>query len=404
MTRVVVFRALMLGDLLCATPALRALRQGLPGARLSLVGLPWARALAARLDMVDEFIPFPGWPGLTEVPAPDLRVLSVFLAQLQSRGFDLAVQLHGSGSVVNPLVAAFGARQLAGFADAQAWVPPGEEERFAPWPAQGTEVERLLGLTDHLGLPRRGQQLDFPLQPRDREAARALLAPLRGQPYAVVHAGAQLPSRRWGDERFAAVADALAAEGLAVVLTGTAVEAGLTARVAQAMHAPALDLAGRTDLWTLGAVVDDAALVLCNDTGLSHVAAALRTPSVVVSSGGDAARWAPADRARHRVLWQGLPCRPCANLQCPIGHPCATGVAVDAVRVAVRRQLQAWPPGRSRQDVVGPLSPPAHAPAVRPAVIAVARAGAGSGAAPGPGAAGLPVSSPPQPAPVAVAG
>lgn len=339
--QVAVLRALMLGDLLCATPALRALRRGLPRARLVLVGLPWAQALAVRLGCVDDFVVLPGWPGLPEQPLADHATRRRFLAAMHARRFDWALQLHGSGAVVNPLVASWGARHHAGFATPGGWRPPADAANFADWPEHGTEVERLLVLTDHLGLPRRGQGLVFPLRDTDRDSAAALWRPLRGQPFAVVHPGAQLPSRRWPAARFAAVADALAEAGVGIVLTGSAAEAPLVRAVAQAMRHPALDLAGRTSLWGLGAVVERASLVLSNDTGVSHVAAALGTPSVVVASGSDVARWAPADTTLHRVLWQPAPCRPCGHAQCPEpGHPCATGVGVQAV---ARMALQALP-------------------------------------------------------------
>jgi ADP-heptose:LPS heptosyltransferase len=336
--RIAVFRALMLGDLLCAVPALRALRRGFPHARITLIGLPWTAELAERLDCVDGFIEFPGHPGLPE-KACDVRTLPAFFAAVQAQRFDLALQMHGSGPIVNPLVATFGARHSAGFVNAEAWRPDADAACYAPWPERGHEILRMLALTDWLGLPRDGTHLELPLRPADREAARALL-PRATAPgsYVCIHAGAQLPSRRWPIERFAAVANRLAALGETIVLTGTGPEAAQVAALSAAIEFPTINLAGRTSLWTLGALVEGAALVICNDTGLSHVAAAVGTPSVVVSSGSDVARWAPLDAARHRVLWQPMACRPCSHAVCPIGHGCATAIGVDEVLQAVAAQ------------------------------------------------------------------
>ena len=257
--RIVVFRALMLGDLLCAVPALRALRRGFPGASITLIGLPWAAALAERLSCVDRFIEFPGHPGLPERPC-DVRALPVFLAKVQAQRFDLALQLHGSGPIVNPLVATFGARHSAGFFNTEAWRPDEDAAFYAPWPQHGHEILRMLALTDWLGLPRDGTHLEFPLQPADREALCAIWpGAARPGSYVCIHAGAQLPSRRWPLERFAAVANRLAADGAQIVLTGTAQEAEQVAALSAAIEFPTVNLAGRTSLWTLGALIEGAA-------------------------------------------------------------------------------------------------------------------------------------------------
>ncbi|HJV64050.1 MAG TPA: glycosyltransferase family 9 protein [Albitalea sp.] len=328
--RIAVFRALVLGDMLCAVPALRALRHAWPEAELTLVGLPWAAELARRLPMVDRFIEFPGYPGLPETVA-DLGALPDFLRRMQQEDFDLLLQMHGSGHITNPLVAACGARHTAGFVEAGSYTP--EPGLFMPWPQQGHEVERLLMLVDHLGVPRCGSALEFPVTDTDRIELASLWPRAYGaQPYVCVHAGAQLPSRRWPPGRFAQVADAMAEHGFAVVLTGTGAEAPLAAEVQRAMHHRAIDLSGKTTLWTLGALIERASLLVCNDTGVSHVAAALGTRSVVVSSGADVTRWAPLDRERHQVLWHLVPCRPCSFAQCPYDdHPCAHGVSAARV-------------------------------------------------------------------------
>jgi ADP-heptose:LPS heptosyltransferase len=338
--RVAVFRALMLGDLLCAVPALRALKAGLPGASVCLVGLPWARQLAQRLACVDEFIDFPGHPGLPEV-ACDTRQWPDFLAQVQSRRFDLALQMHGSGEVVNPLVSLFGARCTAGFARPGVWRPPADEALYCEWPDQGHEIDRMLALTDHLGLPRRGRHLDFPLTAEDRQDLRQAWPGIdAARPYVCVHAGAQLPSRRWDPRRFAEVADQVASLGRTVVLTGAGTEAGLVADVQACMSRPAVNLCGRTTLWTLGALIEEAEAVVCNDTGVSHVAAALSRPSVVISCGADTARWAPLDHALHQVLAAAVPCRPCAWRECPLEtHDCAGAITPAQVMARVSRLL-----------------------------------------------------------------
>jgi len=328
---VAVLRALQLGDLLCAVPALRALRAALPRARGTLIGLPWAAEFARRLPAyIDDFVEFPGWPGLPEREV-DSAAVPRFLHEMKARRFDLALQLHGSGAHVNSLTCLLGAARTAGFFVPGAFCP--DPDSYLPYPDGGPEPRRLLALLEFLGAPPAGAALEFPVSEEDerRWAELARRFELRPRAFACVHAGARWPSRRWPVERFAGVADALAADGLAVVLTGSAAEGALASELGRRMRAPAVNLAGRTDLGTLAALLRDARLVVCNDTGVSHLAAAVGTRSVVVASGSDVRRWAPEDAARHRVLSVDVDCRPCDFPICPIGHPCALELGEDAV-------------------------------------------------------------------------
>jgi ADP-heptose:LPS heptosyltransferase len=339
--KIAIFRALVLGDLLCAVPAFRALRAALPMAEITLIGLPWARSFVDRFNhYIDHFIEFPGYPGLAE-RQPDIASIPAILVAAQARRFDLAIQMHGSGGVTNPLVMLFGARVNAGF------FRPGElcpdESRFIPFPGHEPEVRQHLRLMEHLGIPSQGEQLEFPILEQDQRALAAVEAAreLRPGAYACVHPGARLMSRRWLPERFAAVADGLARRGLQVVLTGSAGEAHLTRAVTQMMQANALDLAGQTSLGALAVLLRGSRLLVSNDTGVSHLAAALQVPSVVVASGGDPSRWAPLDDQRHRVVFQPIECRPCAYDECPIGHPCATAVTPDMLLAVADELLSA---------------------------------------------------------------
>ncbi|NKI92511.1 glycosyltransferase family 9 protein [Rhizobacter sp. SG703] len=332
--RIGVFRALVLGDLMCAVPAWRALKTACPRSELTLIGLPWAREFAQRCRWIDDFIEFPGYPGLPE-RVPDLSALPGFLQTMQQRRFDLLLQMHGSGRVVNPLLAACGAQHVAGFVERGAYCA--EPLLHAPWPTVGHEIERMLCLIDHLDAARCGSTLEFPVCDDDRQAVRDVWPGIDAAgSFVCVHAGAQLPSRRWMPERFALVADGLARLGHRVVLTGTAGEASLVAEVAAAMTQDAVDLAGQTTLWTLGALLERAHLLVCNDTGVSHVAAALGVRSIVVSAGADVARWAPQDARLHQVHWADAPCRPCGHATCPVGHPCARAVTAQQVLQSAR--------------------------------------------------------------------
>lgn len=296
-------RALHLGDLLCATPALRALRRHYPHAHISLIGLPWAREFAARYPhLLDEFIEFPGWPGVPEGPQPDDARLAAFFDEMRARRLDLAIQMHGAGDVTNAFVAELGARTTAGFVPSPDAQP--RPDVAVPYPDDVPEPRRHLALVRALGADATDDRLEFPVADADRAALRMVPgAPaLEGRRYAVIHPGSRDPARRWPPDRFAAVAAALASDGIAVVYTGSARERGIVEAARCGVCAPSLDLSGQTDLGMLAALIEGAALVVCNDTGVSHLAAAVRTPSVVVFTASDPRRWAPANAVRHRPV------------------------------------------------------------------------------------------------------
>ena len=295
--RIAVLRALALGDLLCAVPAMRSFRAAFPAAEVTLVALPWATEFVARFPRyVDDLLALPGFPGFAE-QQPDVSAVPEFLRDAQAREFDLVVQLHGSGDVANPLAVLLGGRRTAGFFRADGYCP--DPETFTEYPERGPEPVRLLRLPEFLGLPVEGPELEFPLADADR--AELVGLGVAGD-YACIHPGSRLPSRRWPPESFAAVGDALAERGIRVVLTGGESEQPITSSVAAAMREPALDLAGRTSLGALGALLERARLLVANDTGVSHVAAALRVPSVIVFTASDPRRWAPLDGALHRAV------------------------------------------------------------------------------------------------------
>jgi ADP-heptose:LPS heptosyltransferase len=336
--RIAIFRALQLGDMLCAVPALQALRAAWPAASITLVGLPWATAFIERYPtLIDELQLFPGAIGFPEQAETDAG-LAGFYRHMQARHFDLALQLHGSGGIANEIMLHWGASRYAGF------VQENEVDRgsgFMAWPDTLPEPQRYTALMEFLGLKVEQPDLNFALLPEDLAACAALLEQYRLEPERLVcvHPGARLPSRRWPAERFAQVADALAQAGWQIALTGSAGDTEVTQKVALAMRQPAVDLTDATELGTLGALLSQARLLICNDTGVSHVAAGVKAPSVVIASGSDTRRWAPLDSTLHRVLAHHPTCRPCAYFSCPFEHACALGVTVDEVVRAALRQL-----------------------------------------------------------------
>lgn len=376
---IAVFRALQLGDLLCTVPALRALRAAAPQARITLIGLPWASSFVERFSRyVDDYMRFPGFPGFPETE-PDIAAIPDFFRAAQARKFDLAIQLHGSGGLSNPLVVALGAARVAGFHAADQYCP--DHRYFAQWLPREHEVHRYLRLLAFLGIEGEGGELDerleFPLMESDYAALREAGIELPASaPYVCIHPGARLPSRRWSPLRFAQVADRLAEQGFRVYVTGSSDESEIAHAVVHAMRAPAVDMSGRTSLGALAALIAHARLVVCNDTGISHVAAGVATPSVVVCSGADPVRWAPLDHARHRVFHADVPCRPCAHVTCPIGHPCAALVGVEPVLTEALRLCGLHGAGSDAADQANAAAqpssmqePPGAAQAVRPAAI-----------------------------------
>src|SRR3954467_14457748 len=99
--KIVVFRALQIGDMLCSIPAIRALKNAYPEAEITLVGLPWAKMLIERFPhYFHSLIAFPGYPGFPEQPV-NRNAFPDFLQQVQQQNFDLALQMQGSGIISN---------------------------------------------------------------------------------------------------------------------------------------------------------------------------------------------------------------------------------------------------------------------------------------------------------------
>jgi ADP-heptose:LPS heptosyltransferase len=289
---VVVLRALGLGDLLTAVPALRALADAFPR-HPRLLATPAALGpLARATGAVDEVVPADG----LEAPLhPRLH------------GAGLAVNLHGRGPESHELLLATEPRRLVAFTH-----PAVPASAQGPrWRADEHEVARWCRLLEESGIAADPARLDLRLPPGP--------VPHGVQGATLVHPGAASPARRWPPERHAEVARAELARGRRVVVTGGPSEVELAGEVAAlAGLTDAAVHAGQEGVLGLARMVAAAARVVCGDTGVAHLATALRTPSVVLFGPVSPALWGPPpDRPWHRALWAGTSGDPHGQLPDP---------------------------------------------------------------------------------------
>lgn len=277
--KVALLRASRIGDFLCAMPALRALRAKLPEAEVSMITLPLLEEIAARSPYIDRVLTFPGFPGLAD-QFFEARSTVRFLQQMQEEEFDLAIQMQGTGVYSNSFVLLLGASASAGFI--RPGDSPGLLDAALPYPHGVHEIHCVQALTTFLGAPPRGDELEFPLWPTDREAATALLSDAP-QPWIGLHPSSRDQARRWPLERFALLGNALLKQyGGSVLLLGDEEAQEAAHALQRRLTGPCLDLTGQTSLPVLGAIIARLTILITNDSGPAHIAYALRAPVVTL--------------------------------------------------------------------------------------------------------------------------
>ncbi|HLO61137.1 MAG TPA: glycosyltransferase family 9 protein [Bacteroidales bacterium] len=287
-----IFRALQLGDLLCSIPAIRALKSAAPSASIYLIGLPGMRIITERFShYFNGFIPFPGYPGLPE-QSYNVNAIAEFILAMQNEKFDLILQMQGNGTKVNQLIELLGARYCGGFYTSSDYKPPGD--LFLPYPDYGHETERHLALMHHIGVPDGSVEMEFPLREEDLLAYDQLH--LADKKYVCIHPGSRGSWRQWPRENFARMADLCIDNGLNAVITGTPEETSIVEEVAAKMKHKPVIAAGKTNLGSMGVMLKRSSGLVSNCTGVSHMAAALKVPGIIVSMDGEPQRWAPLDK------------------------------------------------------------------------------------------------------------
>lgn len=302
---VVVLRALGLGDLLTAVPALRGLRRHCPDARIVLAAPSRYRELALLTGAVDELLPTACLGDRQMLPRPPA----------------MAINLHGCGPESIDHVLGWQPRQVLTHSHRLHPTLPGP-----PWRTDQHEVDRWCALLAWAGIP---------CDAADSSLPRPML-PFEPVGAVVIHPGASAPARRWPVERFAAVAAALSDEGYEIVITGSSDEFALAHDVALAAGLPRTSvMSGLLDIPALTALVSDSRLVICGDTGIGHLAAATGTPSVVLFGPTAPDRWGPRGTAPHIALWANHFGDPHADTP----HEGLLRITVDSVLEASHRVL-----------------------------------------------------------------
>jgi ADP-heptose:LPS heptosyltransferase len=348
---VLVLRLDRIGDLLMSLPALHDLRAALPAARIRLAVPAWSAEVAQSAPVDEVLVWSPPWSGRALEGRDSWPILLRKARGLRAEHLDLALDLQGDvrSSLLMWLA---GARERVGYANTAGGylltrVVPLEES--VSWVEQN---RRAVGIALGGEVPAAAPVV--PIAAGERAHAERVLAArgAGGRPLVGLHPSGGRAVKQWDLARWAEVAARLQREfGATVVITGSAADAPLAARVAEGLAAPPLDLTGRLGVRETMAVIAALDLFLSPDTGPMHMAAAVGTPSVSVFGPSDPARYfsggTGASGSRHVVVRAELWCSPCnlirrppAECVGPQGPECLRLVAVDEVHREAARLLR----------------------------------------------------------------
>lgn len=341
--RILCIRLDSLGDMVMTTPALNALKAANPDRHLTLMTSTAGAAIAPYLPMIDEVMIYEApWLKAT-APRQSSQPEFDMVETLRDRAFDAAIIFTVYSQ--NPLPSAFMC-YLAGIPRRLAHCRENPYQLLThtirdPEPEQLTrhEVQRQLDLVASIGAHLSETETHLTVATSALAEYRMALR-LRelglpsDRPWIVIHPGATAPSRRYSPESFAEVARSLHAKGMAIVFTGDASERELVDSIRQRMDAPSLSLVGQLDIAELIALLQAAPLLLSNNTGPVHLAAAVGTPVVDLYALTNVQHtpW----QVPHRLLFHDVPCRVCYRSICPEGHHhCLELVTPDQVVAAI---------------------------------------------------------------------
>jgi len=328
-----------LGDAILTTPALGAVRAAFPHSRITLAAKPLVAELFRHHPDIDEILVYDkegrhaGAVGMLRM-AGELRRRGLDAAILLQNAFDAALLAFLAGVPYRAGYATDGRRLLLSRA-----VPVTEEV------LRLHHAEYYLHLVKELGIPRPANpamRLQVTGEERDAMAARlASLGVPKGGKILGINPGATYGSaKRWYPDRFAAVADALSEEwNASVVLMGSIPEMPLSAGIEEAMRRRPVNLAGRTTVREMMALLSLCGFLVTNDSGPMHIAAALGIPLAAIFGPTDWRATSPWTR-KAKVVRAEMGCSPCRRRECEAGHECMLGVTAEMV-VAAARDLMA---------------------------------------------------------------
>jgi lipopolysaccharide heptosyltransferase II len=341
MKRIVVVMPNWFGETLFATPFLRALRSKLPNAFIAALGVERACEVLQGNPCLNELVRFE--TSLMALP---------LIHRLRSRRFDTAIILRRS-LTRSLLLCLAGISRQTGFANPKSgWLL---SVAVAAPTARLHKAHAYLSLLGSLDMsvdpaPMAGPSYEYHPTAEEREQASALLRACGGMvqhPIIVVHPGANWPHKRWSADRFAQLAQRLGQDGT-VVMTGGPEDRPLVQAIARHMTRPPVILAGETSLRQLAACLEGADVVVSNDTGVLHIAAALRRSVVALYGPTSPALTGPLGDPSRTIVIHHEGC--CPSIPCFTPHhpnyPGMDAITVDEVYAAVQILLEAgsWKP------------------------------------------------------------